>query len=246
VVPGAQGPFAVSASFLGRRKFSRFDVEDLVGAQITGGIYHSRRTGAVPPAERVDWRVVLDGQTLWVAVRPFAVPLHRRVWRRQTVVGSLHPPVAAAMAGLAGITAGHRVLDPFCGAGTLLLEAHAIESGASYLGIDRQPAALAAARANTAGRAPITWRAGDAAGLSGPVDRILTNPPWDVRVRLGDFAPYLREWRRVLRPGGRVVTILNQEQAARMSADAAWRVLETYDVAVAGQHPRIVVAEALT
>ena len=146
------------------------------------------------------------------------------------------------MAGLAGIRAGQRVLDPFCGAGTLLLEAHAIEPGATYLGIDRQPAALAAARANTPSR-EVTWRTGDAARLSGPVDRILTNPPWNVRVSLGDFAPYLREWRRVLRPGGRVVAILNQEQAARISADAAWRVVEAYDVAVAGRHPRIVVAE---
>lgn len=242
VVPGARGPFAVSASFQGRRNFNRFDVEDLIGGRIEGGTYHSRRTGAVPPAERVDWRVVLDGTTLWVAVRPFEVPLHRRVWRRRTVAGSLHPPVAAAMAGLAGIRAGQRVLDPFCGAGTLLLEAHAIEPGATYLGIDRQPAALAAARANTPSR-EVTWRTGDAARLSGPVDRILTNPPWNVRVSLGDFAPYLREWRRVLRPGGRVVAILNQEQAARISADAAWRVVEAYDVAVAGRHPRIVVAE---
>ena len=246
VLPAVQEPFAVTASFHGRRNFNRFDVEDLIGGllqELSGARYHSRRTGAVPPAERVDWRVVLDGKMLWVGVRPFEVPLHRREWRRRTVTGSLHPPVAAAMARLAGLTAGHRVLDPFCGAGTLLLEAHAIEPDATYLGVDRQPAAVEAACANTAGRASIAWRTGDAVRLTGPVDRIVTNPPWDVRVRLGDFTPYLREWRRILSPGGRVVAILNQEQAALTSAHTAWRVVDAYDVAVAGQHPRILVAE---
>ena len=199
-------------------------------------------SGAVPPSERVDWRVVLDGKVLWVGVRPFDVPLHRRDWRRQTVPGSLHPPVAAAMACLAEIAAGQSVVDPFCGAGTVLLEARAIEPGATYLGIDQAPAALAAARAN--GFA--STRLGDAADLGDAVDRIVTNPPWDVRVRIGDFSPYLRAWRRILQPDGRVVALLNQEQAAMIISDPGWRVLDVYDVAVAGRHPRIVVATCRT
>lgn len=237
------GDFAVSASFQGSRNYNRYDVEDLVGGalqRLSGSRYHSRRYGVAPPADRVDWRVVLDGTTMWVGVRPFDVPLHRREWRRRTVTGSLHPPVAAAMARLAGIRDGHRVLDPFCGAGTLLLEAHAIVPGATYLGIDRSTAAIAAVHANTPG--PVECRTGDASDLPGQVDRILTNPPWDIRLAIGDLTPYLNQWRRALHPGGRLVAILNQEQAARMIGDAAWRILDVYDVAVAGQHPRIVVA----
>jgi tRNA (guanine6-N2)-methyltransferase len=241
------GDFAVSASFQGRRNYNRFDVEDLVGEALherTGSKYHSRRTGALPPPERVDWRVILDGTTMWIGVRPFDVPLHRRDWRRQTVIGSLHPPVAAAMARLARIRHGHRVLDPFCGAGTLLLEACNLMPRATFLGIDHSQDAIAAARANTYANASIQWREGDArSGWSYRVDRIVTNPPWDVRLGIGDITPYVSQWRRVLHPQGRVVAILNQEQAATMSGDAAWRVLDVYDVAVAGQHPRIVVAE---
>jgi tRNA (guanine6-N2)-methyltransferase len=236
--------FAVSASFQGRRNYNRFDVEDFIGEalqQRSGSRYHSRRNGTPPPVERVDWRVVLDGTTMWVGVRPFDVPLHRREWRRQTVTGSLHPPVAAAMARLARIQDGHRVLDPFCGAGTLLLEAHAIVPRATYLGIDK--ATIAAAHANTPDHAPVQWRLGDARNLRGQVDRIVTNPPWDIRLGIGDLTPYLNQWRRVLPPDGLVVAILNHEQADRMIADAAWRVREVYDVAVAGQHPRILVAE---
>lgn len=241
-LPAAQGAYAVSASFVGVRNFNRFDIEDLVGARL-GGRYYSRRDGAVPPAERSEWRVVLDGKTLWVGLRPYVVPLHRRAWRTRTVRGSLHPPVAAAMARLAGIEPGHTVLDPFCGAGTLLLEARALEPRAAYTGIDREPTAVAAARENAAvaaaGGAGIRWECGDAARLNITADRIITNPPWDRQVTIGDLAPYMRQWRAVL--DGRLVAILNPQQAAQLAR--GWRVGAVYEVSVAGQHPRIVVAE---
>ncbi|WUJ71522.1 methyltransferase domain-containing protein [Kribbella soli] len=273
-LPAGQGAFAVSASFVGARNYNRFDIEDLVGARL-GGRYYSRRDGAVPPVERSEWRVVLDGKTLWVGQRPYAVPLHRRAWRTRTVRGSLHPPVAAAMARLAAIEPDDRVLDPFCGAGTLLLEAQAINPQATYTGIDRDPAAITAARENAAlagarenaaeaasreaqgaggvactprprvpraagaGDAGIRWRCADAACLDGSVERIITNPPWGHRLAIGDLAPYVRRWREVL--DGVLVAIVNPEQAARI--DRGWRVQAAYDLSVAGQHARIVVAE---
>ncbi|MET7283175.1 methyltransferase domain-containing protein [Kribbella sp. NPDC005582] len=236
-----QGAYAVTASLDGSRNFNRYDVEDLIGT-LLGGAYHSRRDGSTPPAERSEWRVVLDGKTMWVALRPYDVPLHRRAWRQRTVVGSLHPPVAAAMARLAGLAAGQLVLDPFCGAGTVLLEAHAVQPRAAYLGSDLSSAAITAAQVNSAGTADVRWRVGDAARLSGPVDRILTNPPWDVRIGIGDLTPYQRQWRRVLRPDGLLVAILNHAQAAQLATAPGWRVRGVYDVAVAGRHPRIVVA----
>ncbi|MFJ6569056.1 TRM11 family SAM-dependent methyltransferase [Streptomyces sp. NPDC091292] len=241
--------FAVSASFVGRRTYSRFDIEDLIGAVVaerTGTAYHSRRHGAPPPRQRLDWRVVLDGTTAHVAVRPFDAPLHRRDWRHTTVTGSLHPPVAAALARLARIDAGHRVLDPFCGAGTILLEAAQIAPDAVYLGSDRDPRAIDAARTNTPGGTRVAWCVGDAARLDPthtPVDRIVTNPPWDVRLGIGDLAVHVDQWRRVVRRGGLVVAILNHHQAHALIEAPGWRTVDVYEVSVAGQHPRIVVAE---
>ncbi|TCC02563.1 TRM11 family SAM-dependent methyltransferase [Kribbella soli] len=239
--PRDRSNFAVSASFQGVRNFNRYDVEDLVGeqlARLTGGRYYSRRHGVAPPDERSEWRVVLDGKTLWVARRPYAVPLHRRTWRQQTVRGSLHPPVAAAMARLAELAPAHQVVDPFCGAGTLLLEAHLLEPQAEYVGLDHDPVAIAAARANAAGRR-MEWRCADTRGLTTGADRIITNPPWNRQVQIGDLAPYLRAWRQVL--DGRLVAILTPEQATRL--DRGWRVQARYDVTVAGRHPVVVVAE---
>ncbi|WP_410792678.1 methyltransferase domain-containing protein [Kribbella sp. C-35] len=241
--PVDRASFAVSASFQGVRNFNRYDVEDLVGerlARLTGGRYYSRRYGVAPPDERSEWRVVLDGKTLWIGLRPYAVPLHRREWRRQTVRGSLHPPVAAAMALLADLAPAHHVVDPFCGAGTLLLEAHLLEPAATYLGLDRDPTAIEAARRNGS-QTPITWRAGDARHLNAPADRIITNPPWDVRLPIGDLTPYTRRWRQALHPDGLLITILNQHQTAHLTTD--WTIHAQHDITVAGRHPRIVVAE---
>ncbi|MFG1910154.1 TRM11 family SAM-dependent methyltransferase [Kribbella sp. NPDC048928] len=248
---GRDEAFAVSASFVGTRNFNRYDVEDLVGERL-GGRYFSRRGGSVPPADRTEWRVVLDGKTLWIARRPYAVPLHRRAWRRRTVQGSLHPPVAAAMAQLAELEPGHDVLDPFCGAGTILLEAHLFEPGAQYVGVDRDPDAIAAATANATalhnrrevgdGRGVgVRWLVGEAGRGGGMVDRVVTNPPWGVRLGVGDLASWARRWRERLRPGGLLVAILMPEQVEQLGR--GWRVQARYDVAVAGQHPVIVVAQ---
>jgi tRNA G10 N-methylase Trm11 len=149
------------------------------------------------------------------------------------VQGTLHPPVAAAMARLAGIRAGDVVVDPCCGAGTLLAEA---SPGAFRAGSDR--AGVAAARANVP---HLPWFTADARRLpypSGSVDHVLTNPPWDRQVTShGTFTEFVREWRRVLRPGGRL-TYLGPWDPPR-----GWRVISRHPISLFGQYPVITVCE---
>jgi 23S rRNA G2445 N2-methylase RlmL len=142
------------------------------------------------------------------------------------------------MARLAQLAPGHQVLDPFCGAGTLLLEAQYLEPQASYVGMDHDPAAIAAARAN-AGGWRVTWHCTDTRRLTTAADRIITNPPWNRRVPIGDLTPYLRAWRRAL--VGPAVALLLPEQVSALGR--GWRIRARYDVAVAGAHPVIVVVE---
>ncbi|GAB1817623.1 N-6 DNA methylase [Herbidospora sp. RD11066] len=214
---------SVTASFTGARNFSRYDIEDAVGARL-GAPYFSRRHGTAPPPGTTDLRVTLDGKVMWLGVRPHAAPLHRRAWRKATVVGSLHPPVAAAMARLADIRPGHVVFDPCCGAGTLLVEAKAIEPRAIYHGHDIDPKAIQAARANDPA---IAWRT-----RPREPDRILANPPWGVR--LPAVESFSTAW-----PGAeRLVAVLAEGQRL----DRRWWVIEEYPLTVAGRRPRIVVA----
>ncbi|GAB3615503.1 hypothetical protein GCM10027416_00600 [Okibacterium endophyticum] len=240
---------AVSASFTGRRNYSRFDIEDAVGNHLShhgAGEYFSRRGDVTPPRGSQQWRVTLDGRMMRVGVRPFATPLHRRPWRRCTVLGSIHPPVAAAMGRLARIENSCTVLDPCCGAGTVVVEAYGLNSAATYIGGDIEPEAIAIAAENSVGL-PVQWYVGDAGDLglpSGSVDRIVTNPPWGVRRQAVDLTGLLTEWRRVLRSDGLLVVLLNEAQHRALSAHPGWKVTTVYPVSIAGQHVRIILARS--
>jgi len=237
-------PFDVSATVVGARRFGRYDVEDTVGAHLSrllGVPYHSRRGGVRPPPGTTSWRVTIEGKRATVAVRPADRPAHRRAYKVASVPGTLHPPVAAAMVRLAGISPGDVVLDPCCGAGTLLIEASG--TGARLLGADADPVALRAASANAAGRA-VHWIRSDAGALplrTGSVDRILVNPPWDRQVAAQgelaiDPAHLWSEARRVLRPGGHLVALLHGD------APASWKVLATHQIRLSGAEATILAA----
>ncbi|MFB4287625.1 methyltransferase domain-containing protein [Nonomuraea sp. ATR24] len=141
----------VSATFVGRRAYTRHDIEDAVGAELGRRLrlpYHSRAGGAVPPAGCLAFRVTIQGERAVIGLRLAVRPLHRRPYKLGSVPGSLHPPLAAAMAALARLDGARTVLDPCCGAGTTLLEAAAVAPHARFLGLDHNPAAITAATTN--------------------------------------------------------------------------------------------------
>lgn len=235
-------PLDVSATVVGARRFGRYDVEDALGAHLSRALgmpYHSRRGGVRPPPGTASWRVTIEGKRATVAVRPGERPSHRRDYKRASVPGTLHPPVAAAMVRLAGIAAGDVVLDPCCGAGTLLIEARG--TGAHIVGADADGAALRAATAN-AGPLAAHWLHADAGALplrASTVDRILVNPPWDRQVPAtgtlaAEPAALWREARRLLRPGGRLVALLH--------GPAPWPVLARHPIRLSGAEAQLVVA----
>ncbi|MCA2219750.1 TRM11 family SAM-dependent methyltransferase [Nonomuraea aurantiaca] len=243
------GGVEVSASFVGRRNYSRFDIEDAVGGELArplGLVYHSRRDGRVPPEGSAAWRVTVEGGQAVIALRVAARPLHRRPYKTVSVSGTLHPPVAAAMAGLARLDRAGTVLDPCCGAGTTLIEARALAPHARLLGFDHDPHAVQVATANAtrASAAAIAWSVADAGRIplpDGSVDRVLVNPPWDRQVapsgRLRrDPGRLWREIHRVLAVDGTVVALLPE----------AWRppgfgVDKSIHLTLAGRHPVVAV-----
>lgn len=239
--------FAITASFVGRRNYTRFDIEDVLGDRLQRagvGRYVSRRDGASPGGGTRQWRSTLDGTALRIGPRTFTAPLHRRPWRSRTVLGSVHPPVAAAMIELAHLHEGLNVLDPCCGAGTLLLEGHARTPGARFWGMDLDRNALMIARLNAVGT-PIQWVRGDAArvGLArASVDRIVCNPPWGRRRKALSLRTLLDGWSRIVRPTGLMVLLVNQDQEGDILGHAGWRTTAVHKLSVAGQHPRIIVA----
>ena len=216
--PDGSGGIEISASFLGRRTYNRYDVEDTVGrvlAERASVPYHTRRHGEPPPPGHSGWRLTLDGTHATLLLRLGRRPAHRRAYKNTTIPGTLHPPVAAAMAQAAELRPGQRVLDPCCGAGTLLIEAHHTVPGTTLLGFDLDPAARRAARRN-AGPLPVAVEHGDAGALpvaDRSIDRVLCNPPWGAQVDAGGRLAghperWWRELARVLTDEGRAIVLL--------------------------------------
>ncbi len=148
----------VVASLSGQRRYNRYAVEDAAGPVLSrslGARYVSRSAGAAEwPADgtALTVRLFLQGTDVQVAVRAGPRPLHRRGWKVRTGPGSLHPPVAAALARLARHPAGGLIADPFCGDGTIPVEIALADPGARVIAADLDACQLGNATVNAARR----------------------------------------------------------------------------------------------
>jgi 23S rRNA G2445 N2-methylase RlmL len=216
--------FSVTASFVGKRNYGAEEIKIAVSDGIV--THHDWRYTDDDSAADLNVRVFIEGETAFVGLRLGRRPLHEREYKKAHIAGSLKPSVAAAMLRLVGIAPGQSLLDPCCGAGTILAEAGgsgAGELGAVVWGADIDMAAVSAARVN-AGAAGIaaSINAWDARALpipNGSIDRIVSNLPWGRQSPIsGDLALFYRdmcaEMRRILAPGGRIALLTNAPQLA--------------------------------
>jgi precorrin-6B methylase 2 len=157
-----------------------------------------------------------------VDLRPRLSPDPRFSHRLGDVPAASHPPLAAALARLAGPFAGEIAWDPFCGSGQELIERALLGGVEQIIGTDLDARAVEVARRNVAaaglavakvGFAPADFRQHDRIpGLvRGRVSLVISNPPMGRRVRIDDLGGLYRELLRVaadvLRPGGRLVMV---------------------------------------
>ena len=145
--------------------------------------------------------------------------MRHRTYKLEHIAASLRPTVAAAMVRLAGIGPGMTVLDPMCGAGTILAEALDVAGKRSragkvrVFGGDIDPNAVFVTSQNLQKVGPIDLARWDATALpleTASVDRIVSNPPFGKQLSsIEQIGPLYEaasaEWDRVLRPGGRAV-----------------------------------------
>ena len=216
--------FDVVASIDGAHRYNRFDVENAAGAVLApllGGRHLARTAEGFASADRPDLTVrvfVQDGSAV-VAVRLTAAPLHRRGYKQATGPGTLHPPAAAALATIAGVTSDDRVYDPFCGDGTIAIETALQHPGIVFAASDLDPARVDNARQN-AGRAgvDVDFRVADAALIPWKEVEpsvVLTNPPWNNAVHAGGGAAASLDavWRAALPAlrGGRLCVLADEK-----------------------------------
>jgi 23S rRNA G2445 N2-methylase RlmL len=196
--------------------------------------------------------------------------MRQRGYKVEHLPASLRPTVAAAMVRLAELKPGQTVVDPMCGAGTLLAETleHA-RSHFSYaerapdgsaganrgaklrvLGGDLDPHHVRAAQANLRRLGEVDLKTWDARRLplgDESVDRILCNPPFGKQLGTAEeigplYAELARQCQRVLKPGGLAVLVVADAGPLREAARRhGWKQLRQIPLRILGQRAIIAV-----
>ncbi len=168
----------------------------------------------------VDIHPVGRGHSL--ELRPRLKPDPRFAYRRKDIPAASHAPLAACMARLSNLRKGETVWDPFCGAGTELIECSLQGRVKKLHGTDLHAEALAAAEANMAA-AGVSPEIADLLRCDfrdyhrhtnikpGSLSLMITNPPLGMRIPIPNLRELISDLFAVaaeaLQPGGRLVFI---------------------------------------
>jgi tRNA (guanine6-N2)-methyltransferase len=218
VTPGTRAgrrlKFRVIARMAGEHEFRRVDFQRAVERGILERSDHTWRLEE-EGADVELWATMIDSE-FFLTVRLSDDAMRHREYKAAHRPASLRASSAAALAWLSEPRDDDVVLDPFCGAGTILIERAHLGRYAMLLGSDRDAAALAAARVNVGARyKPIQLENWDAGALplgDASVNKIVTNLPWGLRYGShGEnrklYPIWMREFARVLKPGGLMVML---------------------------------------
>ncbi len=240
---GSPPLFAVTANFVGRRNYSSDEIKAAAAAAIAH--HHQWTYTDDNAAADLSLRIFIEHETAYLGVRLADIPLHRRTYKLAHRPGSLKPPVAAAMLALAGLEPGQRLLDPFCGTGTIAIEGALL--GATATGLDRDTAAVADAQRNAAAAGVhVDLRAGDARSLplpDGSVDRVVSNLPWGRQIAVDEaletlYRQSFAAMRRVLAPGGRIALLTSNPE---LLPHDDLTLITQREISLFGQMPAILV-----
>ena len=201
----------------------------------------------------VEFWLWLHGSEALVGLRLSDATMRHRTYKHEHLPASLRPTVAATMSWLTQPTPTDVVLDPLCGAGTILIERSLMGVMDRAIGGDIRATAVEMARRNAqAAFVKVALQTWDARKL--PLDaasttRIITNLPFGKQVGvLADNAqlyPALAaEFARVLAPTGMLVTLTSDDRLWDATLrEQGWHITKKVVLVVLGQPASIFVAQ---
>jgi SAM-dependent methyltransferase len=207
---GSLGPrpgFHVVARLRAERGFLRTELRD----ELARAVLRERpRWRLADPAPLELWALQTRPTRVRLGVRLTDQRMRQRGGREVERPGALRPVVAAAMLKLAELSTELRLLDPCCGAGTIVREA--LDTGLAGVGADMALEAIRAARSNLPVSTPLV--VADARALpfrSGFAGAIVCNLPFGRRYHVEQPTLWLRqaftEFERLAAPGGAIVLL---------------------------------------
>ena len=235
----------------GSHEFRRVDAGNAVSDALRSALPRGMR--AIKDDADVEFWLWLNGSEALLGLRLSDATMRHRTYKQEHMPASLRPTVAATMSLLSRPTAEDIVLDPLCGAGTILIERALSGPLKEELGGDIRKEAVAMARRNTqaAGiKADLhVWDARSLPLAAGSVTRILTNLPFGKQIGTHEantklYAELAQEFGRVLASNGILVTLTSEDRLwESVLRDASWRITKKVVLVVLGQPASIYVAE---
>jgi 23S rRNA G2445 N2-methylase RlmL len=256
--PSGKPTYRFVVQMTGEHGYRRADAYKALARGMDGKLPASWRVATENAAVEV-W-LTIHGAMAVCGLRLSDRTMRHRTYKVEHLPASLRPTVAAAMVRLAGLRPGQTVLDPMCGAGTLLAETmlyakghHGPDGSAWQLtaaggDIDASHVRATAANLSRFGEfRPQTWDARQLPLDDGSIDRILCNPPFGKQLGSPEeiaplYRQVVREMDRVLRPGGLAVLIVSDVPALQQAAESVgWKRDRRVNVRVLGQRASILV-----
>ena len=245
--PKGKPTFRIVTQMSGEHGYRRTDARKALANGLAGKLPASWRHAEENAAVEI-W-LTINGSVALCGLRLSDRTMRHRTYKMEHLPASLRPTVAAAMVRLAEIKPEQTVLDPMCGAGTILAEVfewarHYNLRLGKVLGGDLEKAALRAAGPNLRRLGPVSltrWDARSLALADESVDRLVCNPPFGKQLSSPEeirplYRGLMREWNRVLKPRGQAVLLVSDAGALReATAPVDWKFARQLRVRVLGQ-----------
>jgi tRNA (guanine6-N2)-methyltransferase len=221
MLPGARAGrrlrFRVIARMAGDHEFRRVDFKRAIEQGILDRGDHAWRLSE--EASDIEFWATMFADEVILAMRLSNEGMRHREYKVAHMPGSLRPSVAAALGWLSEPAPDDIVLDPLCGAGTVLIERAHMGRYNLLIGSDHDRSALEAVRTNIGPRyKPIELHPWDAVAIPLPdrsVSKIVTNLPWGIQHGSHEenrrlYPRLMAEFKRLVRKGGLIVILTGE------------------------------------
>jgi len=248
--------FRVTCERVGEHEFTSIDVQRVAGQALVDK--YGRKVNLKEPETIV--RVDVAHDLCIVGVQETKTSLRIRYPRVFQHYSALNPVIAYAMLRVADVKPGDRVLDAFCGGGTIIIEAAQVWERLDLLGIDISPKSIDGAWKNSeaAGvRDRVRFLVGDARRLEKylpkdwKVDKAVSNLPFGIRSSRMKIIPrlyagFLRSLKPFLKDCSRVCLLtIHKELLENIGGELGYRVLESRRILHGGLQSWIILLEPL-